>query len=416
MAIDPYAAMRATTTDTWGMNDQLQTVTAPLTDIPVAGRAFCGNDLRSFILPSYMVSTDHQVFNTPSFLYDKNFSYSKLTMGQLDMYLNQSYISNLAAISVSTHRDKFPVRVLGRMDPVGFGGSQRTVAGSLVFYMTDASPISQLQSAQYRMELLRADELPLFDLYVTFMDDDGNWSSTVIRGMTILDEGAVIENSSQEGVTVTYSYMATSCEPITPGFFSFLGQLPAQNRTAVVNNVYADQLATTVLREIGSTYPSQDLNTFQNALSQRFISSGIDLSGTGTHAQAKYDEISTHYADWYKYAQGMANQDASSLAHAASYDYGFSTGDMPAPVDDTPAPAEPSVPSPDAALIQSWQAATTTETPGLYNQSSDDAQAQLLNSVDSQSLFYYQGTDTNITASPFDYSAVADLMSTGYSS
>jgi len=54
------------------------------------------------------------------------------------------------------------------------------------------------------------------------MNDAGAWSSTAIYGITILDEGTVIENGSAEGIVVTYSYMALRCLPISPGFFSVI--------------------------------------------------------------------------------------------------------------------------------------------------------------------------------------------------
>lgn len=199
------------------------------------GSAYTGSDVRAFVLPTFKAhgpnGTFAGVFQAPAIE-------SLVDVGNdinlLDAYLNQSYISNLAGVSLSTHRDKYPVQTLGRLDPCAFVGSRRTVAGSLIFWMTDASPISQLLSAQYRYELLHADELPPFDLYLTFQTEDNTWSSAVIYGISILDEGVVIENGNNEGIAVNYSYMALDATPVTPGFFSMLTAAPFASRAPLV--------------------------------------------------------------------------------------------------------------------------------------------------------------------------------------
>lgn len=180
--------------------------------------AFSGSDVRAFIMPTF---TNHNrqgrpIFNTPD---NKSLSEAIEKNQNLDVFLNQSYITNLSGVSLSTHRDKTPITSLGRIDPLGFVASRRTVAGSMVFWMSDASPLSQLLSAEYRSELLHADELPPFDLYLTFLTENDMWSSTIIYGITILDEGMVIENANGEPIAVTYSYMAMDSTPVVPGFF-----------------------------------------------------------------------------------------------------------------------------------------------------------------------------------------------------
>ena len=181
------------------------------------GIAYSGNDVRAFVLPTYDMPG---IFQSPSNIDLSNAqSCSWGDKTAIDSYLNQGYITNIVGISVSTHRDKFPVVSLGRMDPSGFVGSRRTVAGTLVFYLLNVNPISQLLTPNYQKELPHADELPPFDLYLTFMTAEGMWSACVIYGITILDEGMVIENSNADGITITYSYMALDCTPVTPGYF-----------------------------------------------------------------------------------------------------------------------------------------------------------------------------------------------------
>ena len=220
------------------------------------GPAYTGADVRAFILPTY--SAHYSVFNLDgvsavSKFYEEEggtlqsllqsesatkkyymlrglnppFSAAAKLFGDhmtqiLGNSIQRSMIPNIAGVSLSTHRDKVPVYSLGSMGPRGFVGSRRTTAGTLVFWMGDTSPISELLSPMFKSKLLHADEIPPFDLYLTFMNDQGAWSSCVVQGITVLDEGTVIEMSNPDGIVVTYSYMAMSSTPVMPGYFSII--------------------------------------------------------------------------------------------------------------------------------------------------------------------------------------------------
>lgn len=206
------------------------------------GPAYTGVDVRAFVLPTYK-KNESAFYNTEEILsivtasseIHKANSVSKKAKyaDTLRSYVEQREeiigrnlakvtIPNLAGISISRHRDKAPVHCLGFLGPRGFIGSRRTTAGTLIFWLGDMTPISALLSPTFQNKLLLPDEIPLFDLYITFINDQGAWSSCMVQGMTILDEGTVIEPSSPEGIVVTYSYMAMSSTPIMPGYFSVL--------------------------------------------------------------------------------------------------------------------------------------------------------------------------------------------------
>lgn len=110
----------------------------------------------------------------------------------------------LQTITYSIHRDKFPVRTLGRINPKGFAFGGRTIAGSLIFTVFDKHAIlSRLSN-----DLSVTDELPPFDVTINLTNEYGDASVIRIMGITIIDEGQVmsIEDILTEN---TMSYMAT---------------------------------------------------------------------------------------------------------------------------------------------------------------------------------------------------------------
>lgn len=246
-----------------------------------AGSAFSGSDVRAFIMPTF--SNHAKIFNSPN-----NIELSKaIDAGKdLDVYLNQSYITNLSGVSISTHRDKTPITSLGRIDPHGFVASRRTVAGSMVFWMSDTSPLSQLLSANYRNELLHADELPPFDLYLTFLTENDMWSSTIIYGITILDEGMVIENANGEPIAVTYSYMAMDSTPVSPGQISMLIQSNKSKCKSVLKMKSAGKISRNSANKLVSSAKKTTVNT------------GFASSKPGEPTETSYGLIGRGHASW----------------------------------------------------------------------------------------------------------------------
>lgn len=144
----------------------------------------------------------------------------------------------LQTISYSIHREKFPVRTLGRINPVGFSAGGRTISGSLIFTVFDRHAIIQAlnnfsasdvstrdvwgmskydvpMSVRDMMEYGVTDELPPFDVTVNLGNEYGQRSVVRIFGITIIDEGQVmsIEDILTEN---TMTYMATDIQTMRP--------------------------------------------------------------------------------------------------------------------------------------------------------------------------------------------------------
>jgi hypothetical protein len=141
-------------------------------------------------------------------------------------------LGTLNMLSISTHRDKFPVTALGKIRVKGFTAGHRTCGGTMVFSSFDRTvwhrmvmaaegsnknpkPLDPRGSSNRPLEMFLPDELPPFDISVTFVNEAGTVSYTGVLGVSILDEG---ETYSIDNISVmeTYSYMAVDRIPFQP--------------------------------------------------------------------------------------------------------------------------------------------------------------------------------------------------------
>lgn len=124
----------------------------------------------------------------------------------------------LAMLSVSSHRDKFPVSALSRVGPRGFTYGHRTIAGTLAFNTLDSDAfIKALHDQQpvWSLSDLHPDELPPFDIQIVLVNDFGEISVTMLKSVTILDCGTTY-SLDQVTLMETYSYMALDRTPLQP--------------------------------------------------------------------------------------------------------------------------------------------------------------------------------------------------------
>lgn len=136
-------------------------------------------------------------------------------------------LGELQTVSYSIHREVSPIRTIGRINPIGFTGGQRTIAGSLIFTVFDRNIVHEVKELMRRtnyarfLETKRAqktlsnislmDEMPPFDIDIIMQNEYGHSSRMIIRGVVIVDEGQVmsIEDILTEN---TMSYLATDIE------------------------------------------------------------------------------------------------------------------------------------------------------------------------------------------------------------
>lgn len=129
-------------------------------------------------------------------------------------------LGNLSTLSISSHRDKFPVTSLGSIKVKGFTGGHRTIAGTMVFSSFDRNAWYKLVegvgvSIDKTVYRIMPDDMPLFDITITFVNETGDIAFTGLLGVTILDEG---ETFSVDNIVnmESYSYMAKEKLPFQP--------------------------------------------------------------------------------------------------------------------------------------------------------------------------------------------------------
>lgn len=144
-----------------------------------------------------------------------------MTLPNSDIYT----FGDISTITVSVHRESFPVRIIGRSNVIGFTRGPRTIAGSIIFTSFDLYPlyraIGRLADTGAEMPWTKgnqgvyplADSLPPFDLTLTFSNEYGAKSVMRIYGIVLVDDGVTlsVDDLITENV---YSYMAAGIAPM----------------------------------------------------------------------------------------------------------------------------------------------------------------------------------------------------------
>jgi len=137
-----------------------------------------------------------------------------------DGYLRE--LGTMVGISISTHRDKFPVTNFTSINPLGFTQSHRTISGTLVFHTIDRNALVEVVNQTEVRETITSetvkgpvhgDQIPLFDIHIHYVNNVGMSSFEAIFGVTVLDFGRAISFQSLEPIE-NYSYMAIGYSPL----------------------------------------------------------------------------------------------------------------------------------------------------------------------------------------------------------
>ena len=144
--------------------------------------------------------------------------HADLGMFEKDELLRHYFLplGNVVQFSISSHRDKYPVSVLGRIPPKGFTAGHRTVAGSLVISGGGSEALDFLRFLYSSLignpsRYIHTDELMPFNLMLVFLNEAGQFAYIVLKHVTILDEGTGL-SVDEPTYYVSMSYMALDYE------------------------------------------------------------------------------------------------------------------------------------------------------------------------------------------------------------
>ena len=136
-------------------------------------------------------------------------------------YSKPIVLGDIQTLSYSIYREKYPVRALGMGYPKGFTRGPRTISGTIIFTMFNKQVLYDIlqrvkPDTNSDLSTPLIDQLPRFDITVTFSNEYGAASSLVIYGVELFSEGVTmsIEDFFTENVV---QYMAQDMRPMLPG-------------------------------------------------------------------------------------------------------------------------------------------------------------------------------------------------------
>jgi hypothetical protein len=129
-------------------------------------------------------------------------------------------LGNIQTISYSTFREVNPVRSLGKIYPNSYTRGPRTVAGSLVWTILDqyvlAEALKYAYIDDYDPSTILVDQIPPFNIIITFNNEYGDVATMGIYGIRIVNEGATF--SIDDMITEqTNTYVASDIDMIHKG-------------------------------------------------------------------------------------------------------------------------------------------------------------------------------------------------------
>lgn len=124
-------------------------------------------------------------------------------------------LGELQTISYSIHMEKRPVRSIGNVNAKDYVAGQRTIAGSLVFAVFNKHFAKNMIEGTNELfqegESFLVDELPPFNIIISFANEYGMKSRMIIYGVRLLNEGQVM-SVNDVYTENTYQFMATDIE------------------------------------------------------------------------------------------------------------------------------------------------------------------------------------------------------------
>ena len=138
-------------------------------------------------------------------------------------------LGTLQTISISTSMNRMPIRAIGNINAKDYVMGQRTIAGSLVFAVFDKhfmyEAIEEINGLSITGNHFLADELPPFDITISFANEYGRTAKMAIYGVRLISEGQVM-SINDVFTENTYQYVATDIDYINNYDTNASGDIP----------------------------------------------------------------------------------------------------------------------------------------------------------------------------------------------
>lgn len=138
--------------------------------------------------------------------------------------VRQKILADVQTLTYSTHREKFPVRTLGRTGTKGYTRGPRTIGGTIIFTVFNKEVLSEMLVQNYQLDsanrdnygvwaAVLIDQIPPFDITINFVNEYGSVSRLVLYGVELVNEGQTmsIDDLITENVV---NFVARHIEPM----------------------------------------------------------------------------------------------------------------------------------------------------------------------------------------------------------
>ena len=129
-------------------------------------------------------------------------------------------LGTLQTLSYSIHREVVPVRALGKVRAHAYTRGPRTIAGTMVWAVFDQYVLAMALRNTYGQDMdattILVDQLPPFDIVITFNNEYGDVSRMGIYGIRMVNEGSTfsIDDMLTEQIN---TYVATDLDLMHKG-------------------------------------------------------------------------------------------------------------------------------------------------------------------------------------------------------
>ena len=158
-------------------------------------------------------------------------------------------LGKLQTLSYSIYQQKQPVRVLGNMNAKDYVYGQRTIAGSLVFAVFNRHWLVDIYDQLVNKGIMKnwhyvADELPPFNITISFANEYGFDSKMALYGIRLMTEGQVM-SINDIYIENTYQFVATDIE--------YMDALNAWQTTDKIGRRFTDTKASGIITSNANT-------------------------------------------------------------------------------------------------------------------------------------------------------------------
>ena len=192
----------------------------------IDGTSYSGADIK-VVFHVYDAASENRLANLYQELLDATTENAKIAISESIAQLEKEgglyqtkVLAECQTLSMSSYREKYPVRALSFTYPKSFTRGPRTIAGSMVFTVFDKNVLYEIlkaDSSEFDADKVFSsaiiDQLPPLDITIAFANELGQSSKQMIYGVEFVSEGQVM-SIHDLFIENTVQYVAQDYDPM----------------------------------------------------------------------------------------------------------------------------------------------------------------------------------------------------------